>query len=128
VVDYLTEHPHLPRLIQRAALDDSRYLRSTLGRTLRPLYAQGLGFISQATGSWRKEERLHVAAGLYQLIFGYFSNASLFEIVTHEHLLTPVAIERQRHFLRTAVAQLLGRHEAQPAGRRKDNRKQRRPQ
>src|SRR5512143_2596439 len=26
VVDYLVEHPHLPRLIQRAGIDDTRYL------------------------------------------------------------------------------------------------------
>src|SRR5882724_8692297 len=42
ILDYLEEHPHLPRLIQRAGLDDARQLRSTLARFLRPLYAQGI--------------------------------------------------------------------------------------
>src|SRR5713226_7209068 len=31
VLDYLEEHSHLPRLIQRAGLDDNRYLRNALG-------------------------------------------------------------------------------------------------
>src|SRR5262245_20001743 len=42
VLDYLDSHPHLPRLIHRAGLDDARHLRPTLARFLRPLYAQGL--------------------------------------------------------------------------------------
>src|SRR2546427_305753 len=37
VLDYLEEHPHLPRLIQRAGLDDNRYLRNSPGRLLAPL-------------------------------------------------------------------------------------------
>src|SRR5215470_14668561 len=32
MVDYLVEHPHLPRLLQRAALEDRRYLPTTVAR------------------------------------------------------------------------------------------------
>src|SRR5881392_2172470 len=56
VLDYLEEHPHLPRLIQRAGLDDNRYLRSGLGRFLGPLYAQGLSVLA---GSWEARELPH---------------------------------------------------------------------
>ena len=42
LVVYLAEHPHLPRLIQRAALEDRRYLPSAVPRLLRPLYDQGV--------------------------------------------------------------------------------------
>jgi AcrR family transcriptional regulator len=111
VVDYLVGHPYLPRLLQRAALDDSRYLRATLGRSLRPLYAQGISVIGRSAGGWDADELAHLGAGLYLLIFGYFANAQLIGIVAGIEPLTPSAIERQRHFLRTAVGQLL---EAQP--------------
>lgn len=107
VVDYLVDHPHLPRLLQRAALDDSRYLRATLGRSLRPLYAQGLDVIASSSSAWAPEDRAHLGAGLYLLIFGYFANAQLIDIVADNDPLSPAAIERQRRFLRTAVRQLL---------------------
>jgi AcrR family transcriptional regulator len=108
VVNYLDAHPHLPRLIQRAALDDSRYLRSAAGRFLQPLYAQGLRVLRRAGGAWQADELLHLAAGLYHLIFGYFANAKLLEMVTQSDPLAPAAVARQRRFLRAAVAQLLG--------------------
>lgn len=107
VVDYLVEHPHLPRLLQRAALDDSRYLRTTLGRSLKPLYAQGLGVLAKRAPAWDAADRMHLGAGLYLLIFGYFANAQLIDIVSGDDPLSPAAIERQRGFLRSAVRQLL---------------------
>jgi AcrR family transcriptional regulator len=108
VVNYLEEHPHLPRLIQRAALDDSRYLRSAAGRLLQPLYAQGIDVLRRAPGTWQPDELLHLGVSLYHLIFGYFANAKLFEMVTQIDPLTPAAVARQRRFLRSAVTQLLG--------------------
>jgi len=108
VLDYLEEHPHLPRLIQRAGLDDNRYLRSALGRHLGPLYAQGLSVLAGAPGPWEASELPHLGAGLYHLIFGYFADATLFEAVVQQDPRSPAAIARQRHFLKTAVAQLLG--------------------
>lgn len=107
IIDYLVERPHLPRLIQRAALDDSRYLRSALGRILRPLYTEGLAVVAQSGPGWSASEHFHVAVALYQLIFGYFANATLFEIATDEDPLSPAAIERQRLFLRKAIVHLL---------------------
>jgi AcrR family transcriptional regulator len=108
LLDYLAAHPHLPRLIQRAALDDSRYLRSTLTRLLRPLYAEGMHVLAGAVGPWQPADLPYVAAGLYNLIFGYFASAALLEAVVEEDPYSPGAVERQRQFLKTAVAQLLG--------------------
>ena len=108
IVDYLAEHPNLPRLIQRAALDDSRYLRTVGNRLLRPLYAHGLEVLAAAGGNWEPEVLPHLALGLYNLIFGYFTSAKLIEIFVQQDPLALKAMERQRQFLRTAVAQLLG--------------------
>ncbi|HYR95579.1 MAG TPA: TetR family transcriptional regulator [Candidatus Binatus sp.] len=108
VLDYLEEHPSLPRLIKRAGLDDSRYLRTTISRLLRPLYAQGLRVLEGALGPWDAGELPHLGAGLYHLIFGYFADATLFEAVVQHDLRSPAAVARQRRFLKTAVGLLLG--------------------
>jgi AcrR family transcriptional regulator len=114
VVDYLAEHPHLPRLIQRAGLDDSRHLAKALNRLLYPLYAQGMQVLSSKATSWKSEELPHLAAGLYHLIFGYFANTALFEAVMQENLESPEAMARQRRFVKAAVGRLLD-PEATPA-------------
>jgi AcrR family transcriptional regulator len=107
VLDYLEEHPNLPRLIERAGLDDSRYLRSTLGRLLRPLYAQGIKVL-EGVGPWETSELPHLGLGLYQLIFGFFADATLFEAVVGQDPRSPAAVARQRRFVKSAVALLLG--------------------
>jgi AcrR family transcriptional regulator len=107
MVDYLAAHPHLPRLIQRAGLDDTKLLRSTVTKLLGPLYASGLHILAGA-GDWEPSEMPHLAVGIYHLIFGYFANAALFEMVLPEDPRSPAALARQVHFLKTAVVRLLG--------------------
>ena len=118
MVDYLAARPHLPRLIQRAGLDDSKLLRSTVTKLLGPLYASGLRVLSESASAWQPSEMPHLAAGLFHLIFGYFANAALLEAVLPEDPRSPAALARQAHFLKTAVARLLGPAETQ-AGRRR---------
>lgn len=108
LLDYLSEHPRLAQLIQRAALDDSRYLEDAVSRLLRPLYSQGRRALAGADSIWAPEEMPHLAAGLYHLIFGYFANAALLRAVVKEDPLSPPAVERQRRFLKRAIARLLG--------------------
>jgi AcrR family transcriptional regulator len=108
VVEYLEQHPGIPRLIKRAGLDDNRYFRNTVSRLLRPLYAQGLRVLEGALGPWDASELPHLAAGLYHLIFGYFADATLLEAVADHDPRSPAAVARQRRFLKTAVGLLLG--------------------
>lgn len=109
IVDHLAAHPHLPRLIQRAGLDDSKALRGTVGRLLGPLYSSGLRVLAGSSGGvWSEEEIPHLAAGLYHLIFGYFANAALLEAVLPDDPRSPAALARQAQFLKVAVARLLG--------------------
>lgn len=108
ICDYLAEHPHLPRLIERAGLDDSRYLRGAVTRHLRPLYAQGMRVLAGAGTPWTAAEQPHLAAGLYHLIFGYFANAELLALVTQDDPLAPEAVAGQRRFMKAAVARVLG--------------------
>ncbi|MBI1884934.1 MAG: TetR/AcrR family transcriptional regulator [Chloroflexi bacterium] len=114
LLDYLGQHPHLARLIQRAALDDSRYLGSTVRKVLNPIYAQGRQALSGADAVWERDEIPHLAAGLYHLIFSYFANAELLAVFIDDPL-GPAAVERQRRFLKAAVALLLGVQASAPA-------------
>lgn len=107
LLDYLIAHPHLPRLIQRAVLEDSRYLRKALTRMLRPLYAEGIEVLAGAGALWQPADLPHLGAGIYQLIFGYFANAKLLQMVIDGDPLSPSALERQRRFIKDAVARLL---------------------
>ncbi len=107
LVVYLSEHPHLPRLIQRAVLADRRYLPSAVPRLIRPLYQEGVKALGGGA-TWPAADVPHLAAALYLLIFGYFANAALFEAVTQQDLRSPAAVARQRRFLRTVLAQLFG--------------------
>jgi TetR/AcrR family transcriptional regulator len=108
MVDYLAARPHLPRLIQRAGLDDSKALRGTVSRLLSPLYSSGMRVLAGTSGIWSESEIPHLAAGLYHLIFGYFANAALLEAVLPDDPHSPAALARQSHFLKVAVARLLG--------------------
>ena len=107
LVLYLAERPHLPRLIQRAAIEDRRYLPSALPRLLKPLYEEGVRVLAERGGSWHPADLPHLATALYLLIFGYFGSAALFEAVTQEDPRSPPAVARQRRFLKSALAKLL---------------------
>ena len=61
LVVYLAAHPNLPRLIQRAALEDRRYLPSALPRAAAPLYAEGVRVLADLGGAWSASELPHLA-------------------------------------------------------------------
>ncbi len=106
VIDILVDHPHLPRLIQRAGMDDNRVLARSVGKLLSPLYEQGLAVLETMSG-WPTADLPHLGAGLYHVIFGYFANAPLLEAVMGETR-SPQALARQRRFVKLAVTALIG--------------------
>lgn len=115
LLNYLAEHPHLPRLLQRAALDDSRHLRDAIPQLLAPLYDTGLTALAGAGTRWEVDDLPHLAFGIYHLIFGYFANAALLEVLLPANPRGGEGVARQRRFVKAAVAQLLG-VEAETAG------------
>jgi AcrR family transcriptional regulator len=108
MLDYLSKHPHLAQLIQRAALDDSKHLKKAMNSLMRPIYSQGRRALAGVDQVWAPDEIPHLAAGLYLLIFGYFANADLLRTVVGDDPLSPAAVERQRRFLKVAVTRLMG--------------------
>jgi TetR/AcrR family transcriptional regulator len=118
MLDYVAAHPHVPRLIQRAGLDDSRTLRTAITALLKPVFDRGLQVLEGVAGPWEPDDLPHIAIGLYHLIFGYFADAALLEIVVGKDPHSPAALARQRRFLRAAVAQLLGASSVRAVGRK----------
>ena len=107
VIDILVEHPHLPRLIQRAGMDDNRNLARSVGHLLAPLYERGLAVLADASPGWPAADLPHLGAGLYHIIFGYFANAPLLQAVIRDDPRAPQALARQRKFIKTAVSALV---------------------
>jgi len=108
LLDHLAAHPHVPRLIQRAGLDDAPMLRRIVARLLQPVYTQGMRILAGLDGLWEPADLPQLAAGLYHLIFGYFANVPLMAAVTQKDPRSPAAMARQRRFLEQAVTGLLG--------------------
>lgn len=108
LIDFLQEHPHLAQLIERASLDGGRGLQRLLNGLLRPVYSEGRRALAGLEDVWNADEIPHLAAGLYLMTFGYFANAGLLANVVGKDPLGPRAIERQRRFLKTAIARLFG--------------------
>lgn len=125
VFDYLVEHPHLARLIERAGLDEDRFVAGAVASLLRPLYRQGVEVLRGASASWRPAQLPHLAAGLFHLIFGYFANASLLQAVLDDDPRSPDMLEQQRAFLKAAVARLLDPEPVATASTIQDARKKR---
>jgi AcrR family transcriptional regulator len=117
LVEHLAAHPHLPRLIQRAALEDRRYLPSAIPRVIRPLYAEGLRVLAAMRPDLDADMLPHLAAAFYHLIFGYFASAQLLEAVFENDPLAPGAVRRQQAFLHTALSGLIGVVPAPPPRR-----------
>ena len=109
LIDHLSNQPMLPRLIWRAGLDESEDLRRIVAQALRPLFDLGFDAISRSDLDWEEEHLPHLAFGLFQLIFGYFAQISLFEPITPDPPRSRQALERQRRFLKLANARLMGR-------------------
>jgi hypothetical protein len=107
LVDYLSAHPHLALLIQRATLDGSKTLRRLLNALL-PLSTRGRLTLAGLEEVWEPDQVPHLAAGLYLLTFGYFANAGLLENVVGKDPLGPAAMVRQRRFLKAAISRLYG--------------------
>jgi AcrR family transcriptional regulator len=107
VFDYLVEHTHLARLIERAGLDEDQFVAGAVPRVLRPLYVQGVEVLEGVGAAWQPSQIPHLAAGLFHMIFGYFANASLLQAVLDDDPHSPRMLEHQRAFLKAAVARLL---------------------
>jgi AcrR family transcriptional regulator len=107
LLDYLSERPHLPRLVEWAGLGAGRRRSAAVPVPLAILYRTGLQALARASRPWPAADLPYLAAGIYQLVFGYFANADLLEIVLETDPRSAAAVEQQRRFLKRAIVRLL---------------------
>lgn len=110
VVNHLSEHPNLPRLMQHEALTGKGMLSfQTAGRTLRPFYTRGLDALRKipAFKNWCSEDIQLFMIAFHQIIFGHFAMSPLLEEVLDEPPLSQAGKARLIRFLKQLLRDIL---------------------
>ncbi len=110
---HLVTHPHLPRLLQRALIEEGGTGQELVARWLGPLYQQGVAVTRQTAteAGWEAQEIPHLTLGLFGLMFAYFTNAAALSRLggwDEDDLFSARSLVVQRRFLEKAVYRLLG--------------------
>ncbi len=123
LIDHLSGHPHLARLLQRALLDESGRFQSLVARWVGTLYREGVAVIRESAGAagWDAAEIPHLTIGLFGIVFAYFINAATLGSMTAwvDDPLSARALAAQRRFLGKALYRLLGPQDGAAARPRK---------
>ena len=125
LVAHLGDHPHFPRLLQRALLEDTSSVRDLIARWVGPLSREGLAVVEALApeSGWEPDEVPHVALGLFGLVFGYFLNAEALQRIGgwDGDLGSPAQLAGQRRFLERAILRMLSPRLGQRTKRRTVN-------
>jgi AcrR family transcriptional regulator len=122
LVAHLAQHPHLPKLLQRAMLAESSGVQELFARWLSPLYRGGfkvVGALAPESG-WEPDEVPHVAIGLFALIMAYFVNAEAMARLVgwRADVMSAKQLAAQRRFLERAILRMLSPRLGQRSRRR----------
>jgi len=125
LVAHLGEHPHLPRLLQRALIEETVGVRDLIETWVGPLSRSGLEVVSELApeSGWEPDEVPHVALGLFGLVFGYFLNAEVLSRLGgwDADVMAPQQLAAQRRFLERAILRMLSPRIGQRTKRRTEN-------
>ncbi len=102
IMEHLTEHSHLPRLIALEAATGGEHLNELARDWIRPLTDQAIAAFedeSHSDSSWTAEEAPLAISAWLHLIFGHFSMAPLLAEVFGRDPLSPECIADQTRFL-----------------------------
>lgn len=122
LVAHLAQHPHLPRLLQRAMLEETSSVQELFARWLSPLYRDGFRVVGKLApeSGWEDDEVPHVALGLFGLIFAYFVNAEAMQrlVGVRGDFTSAHQLAVQRRFLERAILRMLSPRIGQRTRRR----------
>lgn len=125
LVAHLAQHPHLPKLLQRAMLAESPGVQELFARWLSPLYRGGFRVVGELApeSGWEPDEVPHVAIGLFALIMAYFVNAEAMARLVgwRAEVMSPKQLAAQRRFLERAILRMLSPRIGQRTQRRRSN-------
>ncbi|HBZ72803.1 MAG TPA: hypothetical protein DEP35_24960 [Deltaproteobacteria bacterium] len=109
VVQFLAQHPSVPRLVQHEVLAGGPHLAPMLDRWFQLAFREAETAIRALPGArrWGKEQIPLLVIALYHIVIGYFTLAPFYQAVIGTDLLTDVAVRRQIRFLNDLVAALL---------------------
>ena len=109
VVEFLAQHPNVPRLVQYEVLAGGPHLAPMLDRWFRLAFHEAETTIRGLPGArrWTKEQIPLLVIALYQVVIGYFTLAPFYHSVMGTDLLADVAVRRQIRFLNELIAALL---------------------
>jgi len=109
VVEFLAQHPNVPRLVQYEVLAGGPHLAPMLDRWFRLAFHEAETTIRGLPGArrWSKEQIPLLVIALYQVVIGYFTLAPFYHSVMGTDLLADVAVRRQIRFLNELIAGLL---------------------
>lgn len=123
LVAHLAQHPHLPKLLQRAMLAESAGVQELVARWLSPLYRGGFRVVGELApeSGWEADEVPHVAIGLFGLIMAYFVNAEAMARLVgwRADVMSPKQLAAQRRFLERAILRMLSPRIGQRTRRRR---------
>jgi len=108
VMQLLTEHPNLPRLIQHETLSGGERLTPLLRDWIGPVFEQSteIALRGEAAEHWDAEQIPLLVLAMYQIVVGYFSIAPLYRAVRGDDLLSREMLERQTRLLREIADRL----------------------
>ncbi|MDJ0850036.1 MAG: TetR/AcrR family transcriptional regulator [Myxococcota bacterium] len=107
MMEILSDHPTLCRLVQHETLAGGQRLTPLLRDWIVPVLARGQQMAEQSAGdTWPKEEIPLLVLAMYHVVVGYFTMAPLYLDLGGEDLLAPDLIERQTRFLTELVERL----------------------
>ena len=105
VMQLLTEHPNLPRLVQHETLTGGQHLTPMLREWITPVFASA-NTAAAGTGAWHDDQVPLLVLAMYNVVVGYFSAASMLGSLSGDDLLSRDALERQTEFLLEFVNRL----------------------
>ena len=105
VMDLLSEHPRLPRLILHEIVSGGQHLTPMLRDWITPTFARAYEMVEvlPAARHWQAEQIPLLVLALYHIVVGYFTIAPFYHELGGEDLLTPEALKRQTEFLTRLV-------------------------
>ena len=114
VMELLTEHPNLPRLVQHELLTGGQHLTPMLREWIVPVFVSANAAAAE-TGSWQDDQIPLLVLAMFNVVVGYFSAASMLGDLSGDELLSRDALARQTEFLLEFVNRLFPDSAPNPA-------------